>query len=168
MRKIIIPVTLVVLVGGLTALVVIAGRNRRDRYDERQLMEQGKGFQYAMLTMLIYNLVEPFCELMIGRKFMDANVALWLSACLGLVVFAVYCVIKDAYVTVKKSPWVQTLVMGLFAVTYTASAFLRLDGGLIKDGKLTVDCANFAIAADLIIIFLTLLIKTLRDRRNRE
>ncbi len=168
MRRIIIPVTLIVLVGGLTALVVVAGRNRRDRYDERQLMEQGRGFQYAMLTMLIYNLVEPLCELMVGRKFMDANVALWISACLGIVVFAVYCVIKDAYVTVKTSPWVQTFVMGLFSVTYTVSAFLRLDGGLIKDGMLTVDCANFALAADFVIIFLTLLIKTLRDRRRRE
>ena len=168
MRSIIIPAVLIILVGGFMALVVIADRDRRNKYDERQLVEQGRACKYAFVSMIVFICLEPLSEIMAGHKLMDTNVALWLCAVLGVGVFAVYCVIKDAYVTVKTSPWVQTFVMGLLSVVYVLMAVARLDGGLIKDGMLTVDFAYLAMAADFVIIFLTMLIKTLRDRRSRE
>lgn len=172
MRSVIVPVVLIVLVGGFAVLVgAFAGNfNYKKLFDERQLIIQGRGFMVGFVVMLVYALAVVLAEAILGRELLDTSVALVICVDLGLVAFAEYCIVRDAYVSIRKSAVAEIVAMGILTVTFAVNAAVRIDDGLSFSERAKLRSGTiFAMQAAVCgIIGVTLLIKTLRDRRNRE
>lgn len=159
------------LVGGFAVGVAFSGKLRRGKdFDERQQAIQGRGFMVGFTVMVVFSLSMVLAGAILGRELLDTSTALVLSMDLGLVAFAEYCIVKDAYVSIRKSPAAEIFAMGLLTVTFALNAAVRIDDGLrLSETAKLRSGAVFAMQAAVFgIIVVTLLIKTLWDRRHRE
>ncbi len=165
------PVVLIMLVGGFAVGVAFSGKLRRGKdFDERQQAIQGREFMVGFTVMVAFSLSMVLAGVISGRELLDTSTALVLSMDLGLVAFAEYCIVKDAYVSIRKSPAAEIFAMGLLTVTFALNAAVRIDDGLrLSETAKLRSGAVFAMQAAVFgIIVVTLLIKTLWDRRHRE
>lgn len=99
---------LVGIIAGVVLAAVLLKLTKKDgsmrcRYDERQEVVRGRGFKYGFFTMLIYFAAETlfgsFLEL-----FADRSVISFIGLCLGVAVYAVYGIWKDAYISLNENP----------------------------------------------------------------
>lgn len=164
MKTVIESIALIALAGGLAVLAAaFSGKLRRGKdFDERQQVIQGRGFMVGFTVMLVFSLSVVLAGAILGRELLDASTALILSMDLGLVSFAEYCIVRDAYVSLRKSPAAEIFAMALLAVTFGVNAVLRLGREMRGGTVFAMQAAVFG------IIGVTLLVKTLLGRRNRE
>ena len=96
-----------VLVGMLVIFIVVMvakGAKQKQAYDERQQLEQLKASRLGFLVMLCVACMYAVC--LSAWEPMRAYSALFLSVLLfaGLGSYAVYAIIKDAFLGIKQSP----------------------------------------------------------------
>ena len=152
-----------VAVGILTARIKKAAYD----YDERQLMAQGRAYMWGFFTIFTYTVLYPLVTMVAGRELMETDVALFLGIELGLAVFSVYCIWKDAYFDVHST---RTLT-GVVLVTLTQGAFgipAALDGNLVVDGKLSFSALHLSIFILCLIILGNYGLKKALTRREED
>lgn len=137
-------------------------------FDERQERARGQAFKYGFFTligaMLAYSAVEQFlgrwCEPLAGAM---------LCMCAGMGVFAVVCILKDAYLSLKEKP---RTVMTLFAVISAANLVLGgvylVDGTLVEDGVLTFRAVNLMAGITMLLILAVYLVNHILREREGE
>ena len=75
----------------------------RAKYDERQLLARGKAYRAGFFTVLIYELLYAFGDLMELRwtvPFTGVMIGLFL----GIAVFGVVAICQDAYLSLNEKP----------------------------------------------------------------
>ena len=111
--NVLFPIIICVVVV-LFVVIVRLFRNKKNQYDERQLLARNAAYKVSFFFLLIYCSV---CGLMqiLDVKWADAAVQMFLGVILSSVLFCALCVIKDAYFS--DSPWqngeLTTLVLYL-------------------------------------------------------
>lgn len=131
-------------------------------FDERQELERGRGFKYGFFTLLLYNLlcgdvILTWCAPFVGH---------FIGVCLGLAVFGVYCIWKEAYASLSQTPIAVYTVLGFSAASQILIGLTSLEQDrLIEDGKLTVRSANLFLGAVCALFWITYF---LRNRINRD
>lgn len=177
MTTMIVPIVLLVLVGGFMALVVLGAQDRSSRvgngqFDERQLIAQGKGYKLGFFVMVTAAFAVFIAEAILQRELLGAGDALVIDACLGTAVMSVYCIVKDAYISmraVKGSGVVNLIIMGLLWTMSVLQGVQKMEeDGLFMDGRLGRCWVYFAVALLAAAVFIGLLVKMLMVRRNRE
>lgn len=170
----IFALTIIVLVGGFSAIVHWGSYDRKSKagngqYDERQIAVRGKAFQWGFCTMLIVGFAIFLAETALDRPVMAAGEAPILMICCGGTVMAVYCIVKDAYVSINGSRGAVLASMGIVGVTQVSLAFDRLDEeGAVVDGKLGYCWIYFGFALLALSVFVSMLVKLLLERRRGE
>lgn len=94
---------------------VIRGRAVNAKYDERQLAVQGKAYKYAYFTMSMVLILEVLGDMMLGVKLIEANLLILIAVCVSVMVFAIACIMKDAYVAPKtdmRFAWMILVLVG--------------------------------------------------------
>ena len=162
--------------GMLTALAVflicwLAGRGKdRRKYDERQLAAQGRAAKAAFFTNLIYAAacIVVFGGVEPGRGV--AMLAMFLGALLSVGVYAILCILHDAYFNLSDSPRKTLGVMGMI----TALQFVNFitncwDAGLFPDGAPNfIACTSLSTGVMLLLVIAVSLVKLAADRRRGE
>ena len=87
---------------GLLIVVILLRLMKTDgsskcKFDERQELVRGKGFQYGFFAIMISNAVLLFMKAFEISLFSDLQVAMVLSIVIGISVFACYCIWNDGY-----------------------------------------------------------------------
>lgn len=167
----IITILLLIFVGGFTLLLYFGALDRKGsgQYDERQLRARGKGFELGFYTMVLAGVCYYLAESTFDRELTVPGVAQLMMVCLGITVMSVYCILKDAFVAVKGSRAATLICMGIVGVWGFCFGFTRfMDEGALSEGRLSECWMYFSFAIAAVIIFLTLLIKVLTERRERE
>lgn len=177
MTRIMIPLLLFFLVGGFTALILYGARDKYSKvgngqFDERQLIAQGKGYKLGFFVMLTVAFVVYITEVFLQRALMGAGNALVIAVCLGEAASSVYCISKDAYISMKApkgSGVVNLAFMGFLAAVSVMEGVWKIEeDGLFTDGRLGQCWTYFAITFLTAAVFVSLLVKMLLARRNRE
>lgn len=174
MRQLVFIFVIFALVGGFSAIVYFGSLDRKSKtgnglYDERQLTAQGKAYKWGFITMMVVSFAIFIVETWRGRELMAAGEAPIITVCCGATVMSVYCIVKDAYVSIKGSKIATLVSMGYLGVWQLFYGITRLrDDGAVVDGRLGYCWIYFAYALLALSIFISLLVKTLLDRRNRE
>lgn len=159
---------------GLAVVVlifVIAGKKRRLRfgkcaYDERQQFARGKAFQAGFFTILIYEAVYAIVDAA-GVKWCKNLTGILLGLFLGVTVFAVVAITKDAYMSINERPnswmgvWLVVLLLNLFC-----GARQVIRGELIEDGILTEQWMNWMCAAMFAAILIAQLVHNRKLKRE--
>lgn len=158
-----------VLVGlAVVALVVMICRKKgsmrfgKCEYDERQMLARGKAFRAGFFTILIYEAVYAMVDVA-GIKWCANVTGIMLGLMLGITVFAIVAISKDAYMSMneRSTGWmiIWCVVIGLNLVCGLRQA---LEGELIRDGMLTEEWMNWMCAG----MFIAILISQLAHNRK--
>lgn len=138
-------------------------------FDERQELERGRGFKYGFFTLLLYNLLYGVTMMDESSAWCEPFVGYFIGACLGLAVFGVYCIWKEAYASLSQTPIAVYSILGCSAATQILIGLTNMEQDrLIEDGKLTVRSANLFLGVVLALLLITYFIRNHMNRVETE
>ena len=161
-------------VGSLVLILVIAVfawaclRENRDSYDERQKLARGTAVRAGFFAVMAYELCYAVT---LGVEFYwcDAVTGVIIGPWLGISVFLVAAIWKDAYVRLYERAGV--LWGALIFVLLVDGANLAMsvrDSALIRDGMLTGAVDSLMVAATDLAMLIALAAHTIRGRREEK
>jgi len=164
-----IGITVGIMVGAALIGLLFRKKVLDTHFDERQEQARGKAYQYGFYTLLVCLFIYGVSDLALVR-WCDTLTGVTFCAAAGLGVFAVTCVLKDAYLSLREKP---RQVMGVFAVIAAANLGLGLmycvSGDLVEDGVLTFRAVNPILGAEVLVILIVYAVhRLLRDRGEAE
>ena len=137
-------------------------------FDERQERARGKAFQYGFFTLLIAAYAYGVSDVLLGR-WCDVLTGVTLCIALALCVFAVTCILKDAYLSLREKPrTVMTMFVLISAVNLGFGVLYALSGDLVEDGVLTFRAVNPIIGAAVLVILIVYIVNYLLRPRDEE
>ncbi len=138
-------------------------------FDERQERARGKAYQYGFFTLLVCLFAYGVSDLALGR-WCDALVGVTICAAAGLGVFAVTCILKDAYLSLREKPrQVMAMFALIAAVNLGLGVIYYISGSLVENGVLTFRAVNPILGAEVLIILIVYIAdRLLRDRGEAE
>lgn len=158
------------LIAGLIFVAFLFKKKILDmHFDERQELARGKAFQYGFFTLLISAYVYGFSDLLLG-KWCDVLTGVTLCIAAALCVFAVTCILKDAYLSLREKPrTIMTMFALLSILNLGLGAMHASSPGLVEDGVLTFRAVNPIIGFAMLVILIVYTVNyLLRDREEAE
>ncbi len=158
------------LLAGLAFIMSLFKKKVLDmHFDERQERARGKAFQYGFFTLLIAAYAYGISDVLLGR-WCDVLTGVTLCIALALCVFAVTCILKDAYLSLREKPrTVMTLFTLLTLANLSFGGVYAASGGLVENGVLTFRAVNPIIGvATLVILIVYIVNHLLRNREEAE
>ena len=151
-----------IVLAGVFLLRKKLGRKMDAQYDERQMLARGQAYRAGFFTMAVYFVLFGVVS-ELGFVWCEIFIGCFIGFVLGVLVFALTAICKDAYLALNQNMKQFYLVGGLFCV----SGLLRvvtaiLSDSLIVDGKLTRE-AVFPVMG---VVWLVLLIAQLIHNRR--
>lgn len=130
--------------GILTAVIILLifrkfNKNKlKGTFDERQELVKGRGYKYSTFTFLImltlYLLTESFGAF--ETLPVTRELALFFIIIVGVLVYAVYCIMNDAYLGVGTNMRSYRALMWIIIVLNGVSAIMGFREGAMVEGKL--------------------------------
>lgn len=155
------------LVVAIMLAVTKKGEETKSQFDERQELVRGRGFKYGFFTMMIVDAVLLFMDVLEVALFSNLEVAMTLSIIIGVAVFASYCIWNDGYFALNENRKSLLIVFGLVGVLNVVIAIVNLAAGLmLENGALTFRSCNLFCALLFLVIFVVLLMKQMKDRKD--
>ena len=137
-------------------------------FDERQELARGKAFQYGFFTLLISAYVYGASDVVLGR-WCDVLAGVTLCVAAGICVFAVTCILKDAYLSLREKPrTVMTMFALLTLINLGFGGMYAYSGDLIEDGVLTFRAVNPIIGFATLVILIVYIVNHLLRSREEE
>ena len=157
------------LLAGLAFIMSLFKKKVLDmHFDERQERARGKAFQYGFFTLLIAAYAYGISDVLLGR-WCDVLTGVTLCIALALCVFAVTCILKDAYLSLREKPrTVMTMFVLISAVNLGFGVLYALSGDLVEDGVLTFRAVNPIIGAAVLVILIVYIVNYLLRPRDEE
>ena len=157
------------LLAGLAFIMSLFKKKVLDmHFDERQERARGKAFQYGFFTLLIAAYAYGISDVLLGR-WCDVLTGVTLCIALALCVFAVTCILKDAYLSLREKPrTVMTMFALLSTINLLFGGMYALSGDLVEDGVLTFRAVNPIIGAAVLVILIVYIVNYLLRPRDEE
>ena len=157
------------LLAGLAFIMSLFKKKVLDmHFDERQERARGKAFQYGFFTLLIAAYAYGISDVLLGR-WCDVLTGVTLCIALALCVFAVTCILKDAYLSLREKPrTVMTMFALLSSINLGFGGMYALSGDLVEDGVLTFRAVNPIIGAAILVILIVYIVNYLLRPRDEE
>ncbi len=174
--------TLAMLIGamivGILLTVIILNVSRKGEacsqvYDERQIVNRGKAYKYAFITMLIYMVLLEVCyaaaDFVGSFKMPVDNMTLILVGILiSVLVYAIYAILKDAYFRPDDN---RSFLFGFYIVLTVMDIVIGIyhviNGDAVKDGMITFfGCGGLLAGIAMAILIAVVIIKRVQDKRS--
>lgn len=166
-----------VLCGGLISIILVAVLLRltkkdgsiKCKYDERQQAVRGRGFKYGFFTLMFYDLVYAWIDEILGRRYFENSVGMFVGIFLGVLVYVSYCIWHEGYFSLNENPKKVLIVFAVIAIMNFAVFAVQLNrGNVIENGILTFRCVNLLCGIMFLIVFGVLLIKAICNKKEME
>lgn len=137
------------------------------KYDERQKAIQGKAFKAGFLTLIGYLMVCGVFSLMLETEWCDQFTYSMIGVCLSATVFALICIVNNAYTSLDQKPKTYIIIFGGLGIANLALGIMNLLlGEMVVNGMLTFHSVNFIVGIMLLIILVVYVIKLMMDKRQ--
>lgn len=162
------------LVIGIILVIVLLRLTKKDyslrcMYDERQQLVRGRGFKYGFFTLMIYDIFYGWGMDALDQQYIDDVTAMIFGVCLGVAVYASYCIWHEGYFSLNENPKRVLLVFGILAVlNFIIFAVQILHGTVMEDGVITYHCVNLLCGVLFIFLFIVIFAKWFCNRREVE
>ena len=156
------------ILAGLLVVALLFKKKVLDmHFDERQERARGKAFQYGFLTLITAVYAYGVSDIVLGR-WCDVLTGVTICLAVSLCVFAVTCILKDAYLSLREKPrTVMTMFVLISAVNLGFGVLYALSGDLVEDGVLTFRAVNPIIGVVTLVILIVYTVNhLLRDREE--
>lgn len=112
-------------------------------FDERQQVARGNGFKYGYITSVIYNGVLCLIATLGNPLPIDMSVLILGGILFSVLVYVVYCIRHDAYVSLNENANRVMIVFTILGGVNTLIGVMHIvEGTMIEDGMLTFRCMN--------------------------
>lgn len=157
------------IVLGLTAALFLMAKAKvgSAKFDERQQALRGQAYRTAFWSLVGYLGLAAALDVL-GVRWAESAVLLFVGVCFAVTVFVIQCVFTDAYFAVNQRPGRYMLlfagmcVLNTLCVVYTVLMGERLTTG----GLLNYHAINAVIVGMFLLMFLSLALKTWLERRR--
>ena len=158
-----------ILAGALVLALLFKKKVLSMEFDERQERARGKAFQYGFFTLIISLYIYGTSEMVLGR-WCDALMGITLCVTLAVSVFAITCILKDAYLSLKEKPrQIMTLFTLIAVFNLVVGGVYLWSGELVEDGVLTFRATNPIVGLMVLVILIVYIVNyLLRDREEEE
>lgn len=152
---------------GILMIVLLFRKKILDcTFDERQERARGVAFKYGFFTLMFAIILYGVLDMALGR-WCDAMAGASLCLCAGILVFAVTCIVKDAYLSLKEKPrYVMTLFAVMSIVNIVLGAVHLCDGDLVENGILTFRCTNLVVGVMTTVVLVVYIVNALLRRQE--
>lgn len=151
----------------LILALISKGPGLRERYDERQELERGRGFKYAFFTMLFYFLIMVFIDASGLPLAADTSLLYCCGVLLGILVYMVYCIWHESYFALNQNMRSVMIALGLIGLSNFLIGLCNLfNGTLVENGRLTFRIMNLLCSFLFFALFLTMLLKKLVSSKS--
>ena len=169
--NVIMPIVTVILIVGVIMFMANKGSTGKDtHYDEMQLKIRATGYKLGFFVTLIGLYVFGFMIELIESfgKVISPSFCMMAAGFIGIVTFAVYCIIMDAFYSIGQNRKgyiflcvLVILVNGIGTISHI------IEGTLIEDGMVTFsNCGGLLGAAGFLVILISLLIKEVSGKKE--
>lgn len=157
------------LLAGLAFVMLLFKKKVLDmHFDERQERARGKAFQYGFFTLLIAAYAYGVSDMLLGR-WCDVLTGVTLCVALAICVFAITCILKDAYLSLREKPrTIMTFFALLSLVNLGFGVMYHLSPGLVENGVLTFRAVNPIIGSATLVILIVYIVNHLLRPRDEE
>ncbi|MBE6908812.1 MAG: hypothetical protein E7474_04265 [Ruminococcaceae bacterium] len=139
-------------------------------YDERQIAAQGKAAKAAMFTHMAFAAACIAYYAGWEPTWLDVPTAMFFGLALSIGVYAVHCILHDAYFSISRSPRYTLWALAAVAVLQFLNVGRHVTAeGLLPDGRLDLIVGmSLACGALMLVVLATALIKLTMDRRGER
>ena len=156
---------------GIFAVIAAIGkkRGRRGEFDERQELIRGKAYQHAFFAVMLYSALYGLLVVTAERPLMEDGLSALIAMFVGIAVFAVESIARDAFFTAKNRPksYIILYAAVIFSQLVNAVGNIR-EGGLVQDGVLTMDVLPIVCAAVFTIILAVIIVKAAQPQKEDD
>lgn len=162
------------VLSGLFVLVVLLKMMKKDRslkckYDERQQLVRGRGFQYGFFGWMIFDGVCILTDIGLEVHVMDLSLTLFSGMLIGTVIYVSYSVWHDGYFSLNLSPRRFMSMLVVMTVMNIACAAFRIHSGLLEHGVITFfNGSNLLMSVVSVFLLGVISAKWFRDRSNQD
>lgn len=144
-------------------------RNAPCEFDERQNLVRGKGFKYGFFTLLAYDFLFACFDELTESSYCDTVAGMVIGIALALIVWGVYCIWNDAYMSMSERPLTIYLLLGGVGGLNLLCGIMRgLQGEILIEGRLTGSAANLIIGIVFAVLLAVFVTKNGIDARNAD
>ena len=161
---------LVLLIGIVVWVMLRKKKSCTEQYDEMQLKIRAKGYQISFFTALaMLSLLTVLLECgMLG--IVTPGFAAYAALMVSVTVFAIYCILHDAFLSIRGS---AKSYIGIFCLVLLTEGIVTVryitQGELLEDGKLAFGSGAPALMfVCFLAVLVTLIVKTIRNRKEAE
>lgn len=157
------------ILAGLLLVALLFKKKVLDmHFDERQERARGKAFQYGFFTLLISSYVYGLSDVIFG-KWCDVLTGVTICLTIGLCVFAITCILKDAYLSLREKPrTVMTMFALISAINLGFGGMYAVSGDLVESGVLTFRAVNPILGLATLLILIVYIVNHLLRSREEE
>ena len=115
------------------------GLIKKECYDERQEREKGNGYKLGFFVALVYYLLLMIVQL--SGFEIDNGFFTFVGICLSVGVFAIYCIIKNAYFGYNQTPKGVTILLFVIMLTNLFPCIMALiEGKMLRTTGVNIVC----------------------------
>ena len=156
---------------GIFAVIAAIKRKRGKpgEFDERQELIRGKAYQHAFFAVMIFSALYGLAVVTVERPLMADGVSALIAMFVGIAVFAVESIVRDAFFTAKNRP--KSYIIGYIAVILSQIVNIIgniREGTLIQDGVLTMNVLPIVCGVVFTIVLAAIIVKTVRQPKEDE
>lgn len=143
---------------------------KKDSFDERQMIARGKAYKAAFFTLAGYVVFLAFIAEMYKSSVLLSIGGLWLGIMVSVLVFAITCILKDAYMSLyenAKGVLILFVAVGLLNFGVTAGNIAH-GMKLIEDNKLSASSLNLMVGIVFMIVAAVFAGKLLYDKKQEK
>lgn len=142
-------------------------QKQNGEFDERQEAIRGTGFKYTYLTAMLVLLLGGCIDSLAGGPHCSTLLFALIDFWISISVFTTYCVVKDAYFTLRsqrKTLICVFLVVGL--INIGIGTIYAVGEGLIADGMLSSCAINLITGVCCVYLGLMMIARSIYERRQ--
>lgn len=145
-------------------------KNKENSFDERQLLARGQAYKYAFFTLLCYISLVGLLKELADVSLLMSFAGMWIGVCLSIAVFAIICILKDAYMNLyenAKGVIMMFSAVGLMNVLVGIRIFTG-DKKLVVNGTLSMDSINAITGVLFLVILIVFAGRVIYNNRQLE
>ncbi|MDE6759322.1 MAG: hypothetical protein K2J90_01440 [Lachnospiraceae bacterium] len=156
------------LVGKMGGRVERCGR--KDSYDERQQLARGKAYKYAFFTLIFYMTVVSLISEFNRISWFMSFCGIWIGVCLSIMVFAVICILEDAYMSLYENAKGIIMIFSIVAIMNLA-VIVRViveRRPILENGAISLDYMNLVVGVMICVILAVFCGKVIYNKRHLD
>lgn len=148
----------------------IQTRCRKDSYDERQLLARGQAYKTAFFTLLFYTLAVSLLDDIFGISIFMSFCGIWIGIALSIMVFAVTCILKDAYMSLYENARGIIMVFSIVGILNIAVGIRTIleRRPLLENGAVSVEWTNLVVGILFLVILIVFCGKVIYNKKQFE